>query len=255
MAGGAGPCDRCPIIHVMSTSDEVTTPLDRTGASPGHLRLDGLPRPVAAVLLDMDGTLVDSDAAVERAWVTWARRYRVDVGPLLGIAHGSPAHVTVARVRPDLDAAAVLEAAAVQLALQYRDLSDVVAMPGAHRLVAALDGAAVPWTVVTSADRELAHARLSAAGLPVPATTVTVDDVAAGKPDPQPYRLAASRVGVDPIHCLAVEDSAPGIESARRAGAQTAALRGLPGDLVLRDLHDLCDRLEGTPLISDTPGR
>ena len=65
---------------------------------------------VQAVLLDMDGTLVDSDAAVERAWRTWAGEYRTDPGRVLAIAHGSPAERTVRRVRPDLSGALVTAA-------------------------------------------------------------------------------------------------------------------------------------------------
>ncbi len=88
-------------------------------------------RDIRAVLFDMDGTLVDSDAAVERAWTVWAGEYGVPVADVLAIAHGSPAESTVDRMRPDLSAPARAEAAARQLELQYDDLSDVVATPGA----------------------------------------------------------------------------------------------------------------------------
>src|SRR5690349_11285663 len=97
----------------------------------------------------MDGTLVDSDAAVERAWRSWAAAYGVDPAAVLAFAHGAPADRTVRLARPDLDEAGVAEAAARQLALQYDDLSDVVPTPGALDLLAALP---LPWAVVTSAD-------------------------------------------------------------------------------------------------------
>ncbi len=188
-----------------------------------------------AVLFDMDGTLVDSDAAVERAWATWAGEYGVDVAATLAGAHGSPADATVRRLRPDLDSSGVAVAAARQLALQYDDLGDVAPTPGALDLLATLT---VPWAVVTSADAPLAAARLGAAGI-TPPLLVTVEDVRRGKPDPEGYLLAASRLGVDPARCLVVEDSEVGLAAGRAAGAMTAALRGLAGDIRIRDLREL----------------
>jgi mannitol-1-/sugar-/sorbitol-6-phosphatase len=199
-------------------------------------------RTFAAVLLDMDGTLVESDAAVERAWVTWAGEYGVAAATALQGAHGSPADRTVRRLRPDLDDAGVAAAAARQLALQYDDLGDVVAAPGAPALLAALAALDMPWAVVTSADARLAAARLAAAGI-TPPVLVTVDDVGAGKPDPEGYLLAAARLGVDPARCLVVEDSEPGVAAGRAAGAAVAALKGLAGDIRIADLGQLVDRL------------
>jgi sugar-phosphatase len=197
---------------------------------------------VAAALLDMDGTLVDSDAAVERAWRIWAQEYGVDPAAVLAVAHGSPAGHTVRRFRPDLDEPAVADAAARQLALQYDDLRDVVATPGAEQLLATLDRLGLPWAVVTSADRRLAEARLDAAGIAAP-LLVTVEDVSAGKPDPEGYLLAATRLGVDPARCLVVEDAEPGVAAGRAAGAPVAALRGLAADLRIDDLRQLAQLL------------
>src|SRR6266545_2489245 len=193
---------------------------------------------VAAVLFDMDGTLVDSDAAVERAWRVWAREHHVDPDAALAIAQGVPAHHTARRLLPGLADAALAAAAQRQLALQYDDLADVVPLAGAQLLIELLDRLGVPWAVVTSADRRLARARLEAAGIDPP-LLVTFEDVSAGKPDPEGFLLAARRLGVDPARCLVVEDSEPGLAAARAAGARTAALRGLAGDLRIRDLAHL----------------
>jgi mannitol-1-/sugar-/sorbitol-6-phosphatase len=193
---------------------------------------------IDAVLFDMDGTLVDSDGAVERAWTAWAGEYGVDAAAVLAVAHGSPADRTVRLVRPDLGDAQVMDAAARQLAMQYEDLRDVVPTPGAHEVLAVLGRQAIPWAVVTSADAPLAAARLGAAGI-APPILVTVDDVRNGKPDPEGYLLAAARLGVDPQRCLVVEDAEPGLVAGRAAGAFTAALRGLDGDLRLDDLAQL----------------
>jgi HAD superfamily hydrolase (TIGR01509 family) len=201
------------------------------------------PAAVGAVLLDMDGTLVDSDAAVERAWRSWSLAHGLEPAAVLAIAHGSPSERTVRRVFPTLDDAAVAAAAQRQLDLQYDDLSDVVAAPGADVLLAALDRLALPWAVVTSADVRLAKARLGAAGIHPP-LLVTVEDVRVGKPDPEGYLQAAARLGVGPGACLVVEDSETGLAAGRAAGMRTAALRGLDGDLRLADLGELAHLLD-----------
>ncbi|MEV4374731.1 HAD-IA family hydrolase [Nonomuraea sp. NPDC049637] len=198
---------------------------------------------VEAVLLDMDGTLVDSDASVERAWSIWAEEYGVDPGVVLAIAHGSPAARTVRRLLPALDDEAVMAAAQRQHALQYEDLADVTAAPGARLLLATLDRLKLPWAVVTSADGRLAKARLQAAGIDPP-ILLTIDDVGAGKPDPEGYLEAARRLRVAPSACLVVEDSEPGVAAGRAAGMPTAALRGLDGDLSLPGLGRLAHLLQ-----------
>ena len=193
---------------------------------------------IDAVLLDMDGTLVASDAAVERAWTTWSAEHGVDPADVLAIAHGSPADVTVRRILPALAAEASATAAARQLELQYDDLVDVTALPGLAELVRTLAELRLPWAVVTSADVRLAKARLGAAGIEPP-LLVTVEDVANGKPDPEGFVVAAERLGVPVGNCLIVEDSAPGLAAGRAAGAMTAALKGLDGDLRITGLAEL----------------
>lgn len=195
-----------------------------------------------AVLLDMDGTLVDSDAAVERSWRRWARRWGADPDAVLAVMTGHPAESTVRRVRPDLDEALVAAATRDHLEHEYVDLADVVAAPGAHELVAHLDAAHTPWAVVTSADTRLARARLAAAGIDAP-VLVPRDMVPAGKPSPDGYLVAADFLAADPTDCLVVEDSAVGVAAGRAAGATVAGLHGEPADIALRSLHDVVPTL------------
>jgi sugar-phosphatase len=82
---------------------------------------------IKAVLLDMDGTLVDSDSAVERAWSTWAGEYGVDVETVLAIGHGSPAIRTVRQMLPGLGEDAVATAAQRQ---HGAAAGHVLAVPG-----------------------------------------------------------------------------------------------------------------------------
>jgi sugar-phosphatase len=198
-----------------------------------------------AVLFDMDGTLVTSDASVERAWTTWAAEYGVDPAEVLSQAHGAPAESTVDRMLPELSEAARTVAAARQLELQYDDLDGVSAAPGAAEVLAAIERRGLPWAVVTSADQRLAKVRLGAAGIEPP-LLVTIEDIHRGKPDPEGYLRAAELLGVDPTHCLVVEDAEVGLAAGRAAGALTAALKGLDGDVRLADLHDLAELLDRT---------
>ena len=166
-----------------------------------------------ALLFDLDGVLIDSSPAIVRNWQKWAARHNIDVAAIMRVAHGVRSIETIQQVAPHLDA----EAEATWLtAAEVADTAGVTAMPGAQKLLAALPTDA--WTVVTSGGRELAQARLRAAGLPIPAQIVTADDVTQGKPAPEPYLLGAQRLGVAPARCLVIEDAPAGIQAGRRAG-------------------------------------
>jgi HAD superfamily hydrolase (TIGR01509 family) len=96
--------------------------------------------------------------------------------------------------------------------------------PGAQDLLSALGFCGVPCALVTMSYRRLADAVL--AGLPPRtfAAVVSGDDVARGKPHPEPYLTAAARLGVPPSACLAIEDSPTGIASAQAAGVPVLAV-------------------------------
>jgi mannitol-1-/sugar-/sorbitol-6-phosphatase len=197
----------------------------------------GLPD-IRAVLFDMDGTLVDSDAVVDRTWTLWASEYGVPAAEVLAVAHGSPAEATIGRLRPDLSPEERAAAVARILDLECDDLSDVVPTPGAHELISTLERLGLPWAVYTSASNRLAKVRLDAAGIS-PSILVTLDDVTRGKPDPEGYLRAAELLDVPVEHCLVVEDTTVGLAAGRAAGATTAGLKGVPADIRLPDLHHL----------------
>ncbi|MFG1951564.1 HAD family hydrolase [Micromonospora sp. NPDC048830] len=198
---------------------------------------------LAAVLLDMDGTLVDSDAAVERSWQRWAAEHGVPMSVLRPRLHGNTALATAIAVLPALTPAEHRRAAQRQLDLEYADVADIHAATGARELLDTLARLGLPWAVVTSADRRLANIRLGAAGI-TPPVLVTVEDTPSAKPSPQPYLAAAAHLGVDSARCLVVEDSVPGIQAGKAAGAQVATLRGLDGDFPIKDLSELAALLD-----------
>src|SRR5450432_36298 len=155
-----------------------------------------------ASLFDLDGVLVDSTRAVDREWREWAARKGVDGDAIMAIAHGVRTLEVIRRVAPHLDAEA--EADAIENH-EAGDQQGVLVMPGAEDLVHSIpDGR---WGVVTSGSRLLASARLRFCGLPVPKVLVTADDVAHGKPHPEPYLKGAERLGFDPADCLVIEDA------------------------------------------------
>lgn len=207
------------------------------------IALSGLGK-VRALLLDMDGTLVDSEAAVARAWSTWAAETGFDVPRGWVGTPGVTASDAIAAMHDQMEAEEIAAHGQRMLDLQYDDVGDVRAADGAHRLIALAVRLEMPWAVVTSADRRLATARLRAAGIEAP-VLVTEDDVSVAKPDPSGYLIGAERLGVAPSACLVVEDATAGVAAGRAAGCWTAGLRGLEADLTIADLGELADLLEG----------
>ena len=179
----------------------------------------------AAFLFDMDGTLLDSSAVVDRVWGAWAKKHGIDAAALLANVHGVRAEDTIRRFAGStVDVAKetlwILEA-------EVRDVDGVVALEGIHAFIEALDPGT--WAIVTSAPRALAEARLRAVNLPIPEVTITAEDVQRGKPDPQGFLLGAQRLGVRIGECLVFEDSPAGVAAAKAAGGDAAAPVERPG--------------------------
>ncbi len=170
----------------------------------------------AALLLDMDGTLVDSDAVVERLWTEWALAHGVDPAHTLSIIHGRQGQESMALLLPGRPHEVNLAENRALLAAETAETDGVVAIPGAADLLTALGG--LPHALVTSAILPLAQARMDAAGLPIPEVAVTAEGVSRSKPDPEAFLTAARLLGVEPRDCIVVEDSANGIAAGLAAG-------------------------------------
>lgn len=164
----------------------------------------------------MDGTLLDSSRSFDRIWSRWAQRNGVDYAKAAAAMHGARALDIIRRLTPSCRDP---EQEAQKIAQEeLRDLDGITAIAGAKEFLAKLPKER--WTIVTSAIRELAYARLAAAGLPTPATLVAAEDVSEGKPSPVGYRLAASRLGCESQECMIFEDATTGIQAATAAGAR-----------------------------------
>ncbi|ATG55352.1 haloacid dehalogenase [Brachybacterium ginsengisoli] len=236
---------------------------DRAGDSGA---VPSLPLRASVLLLDMDGTLIDSGPAVERSWNTLFAELGTDL-EFGAQQHGMPARQVLGQVLPDLGEEELTAAHRRIEELEISDVDGIVVLPGTERLLAELDAAAEQlgrptWTIVTSCTAPLFEARWARTGLPVPAGLVTADQVSNGKPHPEPYLLGAERLGVEPSAAVVVEDSLGGLRAGAAAGSRTVAVTSTTpaGDLapladaLVTSLDDLEIRIDGNELLLSRRG-
>lgn len=185
---------------------------------------------LAAVLFDMDGLLVDTEPlwleteteVMGRLGAPWTAQ---DQAALLGGSMERTVSYLLAKATrpapPETVARWMLDGM-----LERTRAGRVRVRPGAREIVGEVAAAAVPYALVTSSQRPLAEAVLDATGLPFP-VTVCAEDVAAAKPAPDPYLLAAKLLDADPGDCVALEDSPNGTASAGAAGCRVVAVPSL----------------------------
>jgi HAD superfamily hydrolase (TIGR01509 family) len=184
-------------------------------------------RPPAAVLWDMDGTIVDTEPywiaaefeIVEMHGGTWS----LDHGKAVV---GKDLLDTGAYVRDNgpvpLTPHEIVEMLLDRVVASVR--REIPWRPGARELLADCRAAGAVTALVTMSWRRFAVEVVNALPASSFDTVVVGDDVERGKPHPDPYLLAADRLGVDPRDCLAVEDSPTGVASALAAGCTVLAV-------------------------------
>ena len=169
-----------------------------------------------AFLFDMDGTILDSNAIVEKLWRVFAKRHNLDADDILSFSHGRPSITTIAHFLPDLSADEHQHLSDERTAEEIRITSGIVAIPGAVAFFQQLDQLGVPYAVVTK-----------------------------GKPNPEGYLTAASQLGVAPSQTVVFEDTDAGITAGIAAGAQVVVVGSATR-------HD--DRMQAHPHIPDFRG-
>ena len=180
----------------------------------------------AAVLWDMDGTIIDSEPywmVAETALVqSWGGVWSHELGlSLVGMGLHSSAKVLQNHGvnLPSLEIIDILTASVME---QVR--RDVPWRPGARELLIELRELGVPTALVTMSFRSLANLVVESLGFAAFDVVVTGDDVALPKPHPEAYLRAATLLGVRIEQCVAIEDSLPGVASAVASGALTISV-------------------------------
>jgi mannitol-1-/sugar-/sorbitol-6-phosphatase len=186
-----------------------------------------------ALLIDMDGVLVDSTPAVARTWARWAAKFGMDAEYVVKYAHGRTSLNSIREILPSASNETHLAENQWLEDAEVADFADVVALPGTQELLAAIPSS--QFAVVTSASRKLAEVRLRAAGLwQFARNLVTSSDIQRGKPDPEPYLKGAAKLAIPAIECVVIEDAPSGTRSGKSAGARVLALRTTTAD---EELH------------------
>ncbi|MFG2982552.1 HAD family hydrolase [Streptomyces sp. NPDC048258] len=201
-----------------------------------------------AVLLDMDGTLVDT----EGFW--W--EIEADIFQELGhrldeswrdVVVGGPMSRSAAFLIEATGAAIGLAELSVLLNERFeaRIADQVPLMPGAERLLSELARHNVPTALVSASHRRVIDQVLLTLGRDRFTMTVAGDEVARTKPHPDPYLLAANTLGAHPARCAVIEDTATGVAAAEAAGCRVVAVPSVghiepaPGRTIVRSLEDV----------------
>lgn len=191
-----------------------------------------------AILFDLDGVLVDSAECVERAWRSWSAQHGLNAEDVIAVAHGRRTIETVRAVAPHLDVLSEVSALELQEGMTSEGIYEI---EGARELIARLP--TNRWAVVTSGTRAIASFRLNLVKIPIPAVMVCADEISHGKPHPEGYLTAASRLGFQAKECVVIEDTPPGIEAAHAGGIRAIAVAATYPREALLDADAIVERL------------
>lgn len=210
----------------------------------------------SALLFDMDGTIIDSTAAIVKYWRQLGRQIGVDGDYILETSHGRRSVDVLAIHAPHLATWDYVCEAERRIPLEYG--RDAVEIPGSRVLLEKLEAVGAPWAVVTSGTRPLVEGWMEVMKLAHPRVLVTAEEVKEGKPDPMGYRLGAERLGlahVEPGQVVVFEDAPAGVRAGKAAGYRVVALatthrveqlREAGADWVVRDMRSVSmERFDG----------
>lgn len=180
--------------------------------------------PFKGCLFDLDGTLIDSLPAVNRAWTLLARKYNLDTEYVLQAIHGRPASDSVNEFLAEQSRECIEQEIKWLEKQEAEDTEGVVAIEGAVGFLNRLNQYGIPWAIVTSGTHPVATARMKAANIPAPPELVTADLITKGKPDPEPFLLGADKIGLDIQECIVFEDAPAGIQAGIASGAHVIVI-------------------------------
>lgn len=204
----------------------------------------------AAVLWDMDGTLIDTEPYWMRAQAelvdAWGGEWSHDDAlSLVGSGLWNSARVIQER-GVHLTEDEIVDHLTDRVLEQLGEFG-APWRPGAITLLREVRDAGIPTALVTMSVRRMAEHIVAQLGFPGFDLIVSGEDVEHPKPHPAPYLQAASQLGVDIVHCVAVEDSVPGVASAVASGAVTIAVPFMV-EVAESEFHTVWPSLEGRGL-------
>lgn len=184
----------------------------------------------AAVLWDMDGTLIDSEPYWMKSEGAFARANNSswteqDGLSLVGMSLYDSSKIIKEKVGSDLEPEQIIEKLTDEVTAQLRN--EILWRPGAKDLLILLRKNKVKTALVTMSMHRMAKEVVDAIGFDAFDVIVAGDDVVHGKPHPEPYLKAAELLGVRPEECVAFEDSISGIRSAEAAGTKAVGVKNI----------------------------
>ncbi|TLD34627.1 HAD-like protein [Venturia nashicola] len=199
------------------------------------------------LLFDMDGTIIDSTAAIVKHWISIGKELGVDPEVILATSHGRRSIDVLKEYDPSKANMPYVQHMEGLLPKTYG--ADAVEIPGSRKLLEDLEKAGAPWAIVTSGTRPLVTGWIEIMKLAQPKHVVTAEDVQQGKPDPACYVLGRERLGLsNATEMLVLEDAPAGVRAGKGAGFKVVALatthavkelREAGADWIVRDMRSV----------------